>query len=276
MYKFLTPVLFFVGLATAAAIQPQVANASNTNNSTQAEYCSNPAQGVLRDQFGGTDQFLTTYHMNKVTIKNTSSNCIYKVGIASYKAYEHYTVNVFSQTYFASKTYDLKPGETWTHTIPVPQCTYQTDVYWGNTLKEFTRPNGTYSGQGRLLDAWYFPGTNEQKDDLPVCVKHTPTPSPTPTPTPTVTPTPTPSPSPTPTPKVTPTPTPTPKVTPTPCPSGTMRDGDKCGEVAAAAATPTPTPEPPTELPSTGPGVAVVVSLLGMVGGLIGKKYYQG
>ena len=98
MYKLLTPVLFFVGLAAATLLQPQPAVA------TDYQTCSNPAKGVLRDQFGGTDQFLTGYYMNKVTIKNTSSNCAYKVGVASYKAYEHYTVNVFSQTYFASRT----------------------------------------------------------------------------------------------------------------------------------------------------------------------------
>src|SRR5690606_34519532 len=118
------------------------------------------------------------------------------------------------------------------------------------------------SGQGRFLDGWYFPGNDEQKGKLPTCVKVTPTPTPKPTPTPT------PAPTPTPTPKVTPTPTPTPEVTPTPCPSGTVRDGDNCGEVAAA----TPTPEPPVELPSTGPGAAIVVSLIGLVGGLLGKK----
>ena len=129
--------------------------------------CTNPAKGVLRDKFGGTDQFLTTYYMNKVTIKNTSKHCSYKIGIGSYKAYEDYRINVYSQTHYMSKTTILKPGKTWEYTIVVPKCTYQVDVFWGDTIYTFQKPNVTYGQQGRLLDAWYFPGNQKQRDDKP-------------------------------------------------------------------------------------------------------------
>jgi uncharacterized repeat protein (TIGR01451 family) len=62
---------------------------------------------------------------------------------------------------------------------------------------------------------------------------------------------------------VTPSTTPTPTATPTPTPSPT-------GEVLGA----TPTPTPPTELPATGPGIALVVALTSTTGALIGRKYW--
>jgi uncharacterized repeat protein (TIGR01451 family) len=67
--------------------------------------------------------------------------------------------------------------------------------------------------------------------------------------------------------KPTPTPTPTPTATPTPTPTPTPT-----GEVLGS----TPTPTPPTELPATGPGMAVLVALVSTTGALIGRKYLLG
>ncbi len=91
------------------------------------------------------------------------------------------------------------------------------------------------------------------------CAVRTTTVVPTPTPTPTATPTPTPTPT------ATPTPTPTPD-----CSSKEHKADDKCGEVIGS----TPTPTPPTELPATGPGMAVVVALASTTAGLVGRKYW--
>lgn len=66
--------------------------------------------------------------------------------------------------------------------------------------------------------------------------------------------------------KVTPTPTPTP--TATPCPTGTVKDGDKCGEVL-----PTTTVTPPAVLPETGAGSVYLLALTGVAAALIGRKY---
>ncbi len=217
----------------------------------------------------GVEHALRTWNMNKVDVKNTSSDCIYKLGIASYKAFEHYTVSVKSQKLYRYASIDLKPGYTWTYTVAVPDCTYQVDFYQGSVLENFK--NATYTSQGRFLDGWYFPGDASQQGKLPVC-KEKPTPTPTkPTPTPTK-PTPTPTkPTPTPT-KPTPTPTPTqPTPTPTkPTPTPTAEVPTPTPTVAGVSTT--PTPPPPAELPSTGPGAAVAVSLMTIIGGMIAKK----
>lgn len=70
----------------------------------------------------------------------------------------------------------------------------------------------------------------------------------------------------------TPTPTPTPTDEPTPTPTPTPTEAPK-GDVKGA--TPTPTPVPVTELPATGPGVAVLTSLGGIVSALMGRKYFM-
>ncbi len=179
-------IIVITALIVAHMVEPAPSYASD------AQVCTHPPKGVLRDWYGGTDTYLVSYYMNTIQIKNTSSTCAYKVGIASYKAYQDYRINVFSQTYFASRTKVLQPGEKWTYTVKIPNCTYQTDVYWGDTLTQFRPPNHTYSGQGRFLDGWYFPGNNEQRGKLPVCQKPSKTPWPavksvtiTPTPSPT-------------------------------------------------------------------------------------------
>lgn len=230
MRRYILGILSLVALALGVTlVHAPVSQAS-------APVCTNPAKGVLQDWYGGTNTYLVTYNMNTIQIKNTSTDCAYKVGIASYKAYEPYTVNVFSQKYYASHTTILQPGQKWTATVAIPACTYQTDVYWGNTIFQFTKPNGTYSGQGRFLDGWYFPGNASQQGKLPVCAHSTPTPKPT-------------------------------------CPPGTQPDGDKCGEVMSATHTPTPTP--PHELPSTGPGLVGLLALAAPLGALLTKKYIQ-
>lgn len=260
MNKKMFTTIAIAGLTLANAVTiPNLMSPSEVM--ANATVCTNPAKGILTDLNGGTT-YLNGYYQNTVKIKNNSNDCSYKVGIASYKAYEDYRINVFSQTHYMSKTVILKPNSTWEYTIVIPSCTYQTDVYWGDTIYQFTKPTGTYSGQGRFLDGWYFPGNQQQRDEKWLdCVK--PTPTPTPTPTPVVTPTPTPEVTPTPTPEVTPTPTPTPEVTPTPEPTPTPTP-----EVLSA----TPTPAPVTELPSTGPGAAFVLAMNGIVFALIGKK----
>lgn len=262
-----------VGSTLAATVPTTLAS----GHAQSIPVCTNPAKGVLTDWNGGPTM-LNGHKPDTIYIKNNSKTCAYKVGIASYKAYEPWIEgklsSTYSQTYLASMTKILKPGEKWSFTIKIPSCTFQTDVYWGDTLAWFGK-NHTYGERGRFLDGWYYPGNQQQRDQKrPFCIKPTVTPTPTPlpslTPTPTPTPTPKPSltPSPTPTPSVTPTPTPTPSVTPSPTPTPDN----------TPTPTPTPTPEVlgatpvPTELPSTGPGEAVLIALGSIVIGLIGKK----
>lgn len=267
MNKVIASVILSAGFIFSSAL---VAQSSHTVEASGEKCHGNPSLSVFEDQWGnrannqGNFHGLTGIKMDTAHIIN-KSNCPYTVGIASYKAYapyedgKNYDKWMFTQTLYDYKTTTLKPGQTFKHTVKVPDCMYQVDIFFGRVKSSFPNLESSYGKQGRLIDAYFYPGTKNDTQ-LPACTKSTPTPTPKPTPTPT--PKPTHTPTPTPTPKV--------KVTPTPCPSGTVRDGDRCGEVAAA--TPTPTPTPPSELPSTGPGLAVVVSLLGMVGGLLGKK----
>lgn len=153
-------------------------NGSNSSSNT-SNVCGKPAKGILKDFYGSTDQMLVNYEMNKVQMKNTSTTCAYKVGIASYKAYEPLNLNdlssTYSQTYYAGTTKIIQPGESWTYTVSIPACTYQVDVFTGDIIKQFSKGN-TYGEQGRFLDGWYFPGNKEQQGKLPTCTKDTPKP----------------------------------------------------------------------------------------------------
>ena len=118
MKTIVAPILFLTGLLlTAALMQPTLAEAS-------AKVCENPSLHVFADNWGNRasnqSNFhgLTGFYMNTAKITNTSKDCAYKVTLASYKAYEHYTKNVDSQTLFAYKQTVIQPGKTWTQTIP--------------------------------------------------------------------------------------------------------------------------------------------------------------
>ncbi|HEY4506643.1 MAG TPA: hypothetical protein VJH71_00535 [Candidatus Paceibacterota bacterium] len=146
-------------------------------------------------------------------IRNSSTNCTYRVGFASYKMYitELQPSWLENQTLHDSISITLNPGEEKTLQVRVPNCRFQLDLFEGSAI---TPPY--YNTSGHRLFASQWAGS-------PLCSASTPTPTPsrTPTPTPSRTPTPTPSrtPTPTPTPSRTPTPTLTPTPTPTPTPT---------------------------------------------------------
>lgn len=141
----------------------------------------------------------------KSKIINTSDNCSYQVGVASFKIFN-------KQTGHPQELYDVKYGvvkknDTLTLNIQVPNCAYQFDTFVG---KIGDRQGIDHVNDGRRVM------------DKPECKENKPTPKPTktPTPTPTSNPTPTPTVTVTPTitvtPTVTVTPTDQPTVTPTP------------------------------------------------------------
>ncbi len=151
------------------------------------------------------------------------------------------------------------------------------------SLKDFANDKGWVCdskvlGQGTLTT---FNGIYKNDCRLTI-VTSQPTPTPTATPTPRITPTPTPednTPTPTPTPAVEDnTPTPTPEQhnhhKPTPTPTKVHQVQQPTG----GSQNPTPTPTPDvlgevTQLPSTGPGAAMMVALGGISAALIGKKF---
>ncbi len=258
----------------SAVTQPAVVEAANCDLASARIY--------LKDFNGnkttGPNYVLTGAKMDTVKITNTSTNCTYPIGVASYKAYENYQVSVKTQQYYDSKIVSIGPGQSWIHTVKTPTCAYQVDVFYGNLLKGFK--STTYSGEKRLLDAYFFPDGHKKVDYCKVAPTPTPTPKPTATPTvkptatptvkPTVTPTVKPTVKPTATPTAKPTATPTVKPTATPTPSTTPTP-----VVPTPTPIATPTPEPtvaPEVLPATGPGAAVALTLIGMTAGLIGHK----
>jgi hypothetical protein len=214
---------------------------------------------------------------------------------------------LYTQTYFASSTAYLTTQKTTTLTVSLPKCAYQVDPYQGDTLYELKKGK-LYSDQGRLLGGGWFntqlkvcvkpTPTPTPKPTVKPTVTPTATPTPkptvkptvTPTPTPTVVPTVKPTVTPTPTPTATPTPTPTctcvPSVTPTPTPSVSPTPTPTVVPSVTPTVTPTivptvvPTQTPevlaatptPQELPSTGPGAAVMIALSSIMIALIGKK----
>lgn len=159
--------LLLFGLIAIAQLAPPEAQA-------QTGCTLATAKRDLQDYYGanvtGANQVLGGFYMNQVKIRNTSKNCTYPVGVGSYKAYEFYTISVKTQEYFAHEQVNLAPGRTWETTIKIPDCNYQVDVYYGNVLWDFKTT--TYSGEGRLLDAWFFPGDQAQRDtNRPYCTK---------------------------------------------------------------------------------------------------------
>jgi hypothetical protein len=234
-------------------------------------------QTVLAESCIGTresKQLSVTGDFSKgvVNISNLTSSCTFMVAGQSWQgpvAYPgYYDPNnldwLTSQKFYDVKTAQVGPGKTVTIQVKVPTCTtqypyYQLDalsvLHPGVDLTRTNEPGRMYDGISTLWGVL----------DKAPCPTPTSTPQPTiaptatPTPKPTVIATATPTPSPTVEPSVTPTPTPTPSVTPTTQVLGT---------------TPTPTPAPPvTQLPSTGPESAILLSLTGTIGALIGRKY---
>jgi hypothetical protein len=81
------------------------------------------------------------------TYKNNSTDCTYKVGIASYKTFG--SGQILNQELFDSKTHQLAPGQSITLHITLPSCTAQIDVFAGDVL---TPP--TYQGDKLFYGPW--------------------------------------------------------------------------------------------------------------------------
>lgn len=119
------------------------------------------------------------------TIRNTTADKTFTVGIGSYKAYLPYpnpypTCDpeecpqeyewIWTQTYYDGLTTTLEPGQTVYLQVNVPPCAWQVDIFEGSLLKSFEKPDGYYTGQDRFIDGWY-------ETDLDLCVPLTTTPA---------------------------------------------------------------------------------------------------
>ena len=121
-------------------------------------------------------------------IVNTSDECSYDIGLASYRALDRHISN---QQLFDSATASIAPGQTLELTVAVPDCAAQIDLFYGPLLLSL---EGQRYGE-RLLDSHFAGGTE-------FCLPGTP--APTRTPGSSSTPTSTPNASPTETPTETP------------------------------------------------------------------------
>jgi len=153
---------------------------------------------------------------NTAEVTNTSTQCTYPVGIASYTMFDN---NLSHQQLFSWQTALLGPGQTQIFVVALPECAYQLDVFYGALIEHFDPQHGQIYGDRILLtrvlrDAGFcLPGTT-----TPTSIA---TPSATPAGSPTLTPTGSPTATPTALPTNTPTATATPAGdTPTPTAGG--------------------------------------------------------
>jgi hypothetical protein len=109
-------------------------------------------------------------------IANSSAECSYEVGLASYRALDRH---ISHQDLFDSATATIAPGQSLELTVGVPDCATQVDLFYGPLLLSL---DGQRYGE-RLLDSHFAGGTD-------FCPPGTPAPTRTPgaTPTSTITP----------------------------------------------------------------------------------------
>jgi hypothetical protein len=260
-----------LALAGMLALPSLINNAAQATSGSTCAY--NNQSGAISAKVDVTNK--------TATFTNNTTNCTYQVTVAAYKVF---TLNgkAYSDSHNGTKEDPAIPvDQNWFYTqelfnyasgtigpkastklnFTLPNCAYQLDVAEGPVVTKFYPGGENYhggDGSFRLIPSDH----NWFNTDMPLCTKTAPTPTPTVTPTvtPTIQPTVVPTVTPTVVPSVSPTVAPT--ATPTPSPTPTV-----------LGATPTPTPTPPAQLPSTGPGAAITLSLIGMVGALLGKKH---
>ncbi len=118
------------------------------------------------------------------SVRNTTTDQTFTVGMASYKAYQPYPDPyptckpgecpdqyewIWTQTFVDGITAQLAPGQTVYFEIDVPACAWQTDLFEGQLLQTFEKPDKYYTGQNRFIDGWY-------ETSLETCVPLSPTP----------------------------------------------------------------------------------------------------
>jgi hypothetical protein len=196
--------------ATATAISTSIPTATASAIPTNSPECELAVEQNLQAR-------LPAPNIGEVT--NTSADCTYAVGLASYRMIDN---NLSHQQLFSSQTALLGPGETVTLTVALPDCAYQLDLFYGPLIEQFDPQHGQIYGDRILITrvvrgaGFCIPGTT-----TPTIIA---TPSATPAGSPTLTPTEAPPSTTTPTGAPTLTPTtpaesPTPTETPTPVPT---------------------------------------------------------
>jgi hypothetical protein len=138
---------------------------------------------------------------NTAEVTNTSADCIYAIGLASYRMLDN---NLSHQQLFSWQTALLGPGETRTFRVALPGCDYQLDLFYGRLIETFDPQHGQIYGDRILITrvvrgaGFCVPGTTTPTSiSTPSATSVgsatvTPTGSPTPTITESETPTPTP------------------------------------------------------------------------------------
>jgi hypothetical protein len=186
--------------STATAISTSVPTATASAIPTNSPECELAVEQNLQAR-------LPAPNIGEVT--NTSADCTYAVGLASYRMIDD---NLSHQQLFSSQTALLGPGETRTFTVELPGCAYQLDLFYGPLIETFDPQHGQIYGDRILITrvvrgaGFCIPGTT-----TPTTIA---TPSATPVGSPTLTPTGSPTLTPT-TPAGSPTPTETPTQIPT-------------------------------------------------------------
>ncbi len=172
----------------------------------------------------------STKVQGKVT-NNTSQEAT--IVIASYKAYLEYKEpvpycsstqcpeeynEIWTQTFYSAKKYQLSPGKTVFISTSVPPCVWQADIFVNGLPFSFHPNINTYADGKGYVDGWYhFYPIYADRTQVKYCQPVIPSPSPSPSPSLS------PSPSPSPSPSVSPSPSPSPSIPvpsePTPSPS---------------------------------------------------------
>ena len=102
------------------------------------------------------------------TIRNTSDDCTYDVGVAVYKAFDN-DGDISDQVLHDSETAKIGPNQTITLGMDLPMCAYQSDCFYGPVIQSFA--GGQRYGD-RLLDDH----DNFKTGELPFCSNVTPKP----------------------------------------------------------------------------------------------------
>jgi hypothetical protein len=195
-----TPTATSTATATATAISTSIPTATPSAIPTNSPECELAVEQNLQAR-------LPAPNIGEVT--NTSADCTYAVGLASYRMLDN---NLSHQQLFSSQTALLGPGETRTFTVELPGCAYQLDLFYGPLIETFDPQHGQIYGDRILITrvvrgaGFCVPGTT-----TPTAIS---TPSATPVGSPTLRPGGSPTLTPT-TPAESPTPTETPTQIPT-------------------------------------------------------------
>src|SRR5688572_21564776 len=135
----------------AATLQPDASRPESSwlaEPSTASDLAASTQQCDPKKDLSGT--FLAN---DQAKFKNTSKDCTYEVGMASYRKFDNV---IDHQQIFDWEAAKIKPGRTITLKIRLPNCATQVDIFYGPVLMSL---NGQRYGS-RLFAARHLGGNN--------------------------------------------------------------------------------------------------------------------